>query len=87
MMEELYQLILERNDKETNAFVSIHSANATLLNQIDALQAKCDDLERELVIQKERLRIVRHFAATRPLFFTTRPTAFSSSTRPSRGGH
>ena len=39
------------------------------------------------VIQKERLRIVRHFAATRPLFFTTRPTAFSSSTRPSRGGH
>ena len=55
-MEELYQLILERNDKETNAFVSIHSANATLLNQIDALQAKCDDLERELVIQKERLQ-------------------------------
>jgi autophagy-related protein 16 len=52
-MDGVYQLILERNHRETNPFVAIHSANATLLNQIDALQLKCADLERELVIQKE----------------------------------
>eukprot|EP00980_Cylindrotheca_fusiformis_P006697 scaffold1398_cov116-Cylindrotheca_fusiformis.AAC.14 len=53
-MEDLYQLVLERNNRETNPFAPIHAANATLLNQIDALQAKCSDLERELVIQREK---------------------------------
>jgi autophagy-related protein 16 len=55
-MDDLYQLVLERNNRETNPFLSIHVANATLLNQIDALQAKCAYLERELVIQTERLQ-------------------------------
>jgi autophagy-related protein 16 len=55
-MDDLYQLVLERNNLETNPFLSIHVANATLLNQIDALQAKCAYLERELVIQTERLQ-------------------------------
>jgi autophagy-related protein 16 len=54
-MEDLYQLILERNARETTPFVAIHEANATLWNQIDALQAKCDELERELVVQQDKL--------------------------------
>ena len=52
-MEDLYQLVLERNTRETTPFVAIHEANATLLNQIDALQAKCDELEREFLVQRE----------------------------------
>ena len=54
-MEVLYQLVQERNARETTPFIAIHEANATLLNQIDALQLKCDDLERELVVQQEKL--------------------------------
>lgn len=52
-MEDLYQLVLERNTRETTPFVAIHEANATLLNQIDGLQAKCEELERELLVQRE----------------------------------
>ncbi len=48
-MEELYQLVSERNARETTPFIAIHEANATLLNQIDALQSKCEDQERELL--------------------------------------
>lgn len=51
-MDDLYQLVLERNNRETNPFQPIHIANETLLNQTDALQAKRADLERELVIQQ-----------------------------------
>jgi len=54
-MDVLHQLILERNARETTPFVAIHEANTTLLNQIDALQAKCENLERELVVQQEKL--------------------------------
>jgi autophagy-related protein 16 len=54
-MEVLHQLVLERNARETTSFVEIHEASSTLLNQLDALQAKCDDLERELVVQQEKL--------------------------------
>lgn len=44
-------MILERNARETTPFVDIHQANATLLNQVDALQAKCDELERDLLVK------------------------------------
>ena len=50
-MEALHQLILERNARETTPFVDIHQANATLWKQVDSLQAKCDELEKELVVQ------------------------------------
>ena len=56
-MEELYQLILERNARETTPFVAVHEAHGTLLNQIDALQAKCDELERDLVVEQEKVEI------------------------------
>lgn len=52
-MEELYQLVVERNHRETTPFLAIHEANATLLHQLDALQAKCEELERELLVQRE----------------------------------
>ena len=54
-MEVLCQLVQERNARETAPFIAIHEANESLLNQIDALQSKCDDLERELVVQQEML--------------------------------
>lgn len=54
-MEDLYQLVLERNARETTPFVAVHESNACLLNQIDALQTKCDELERDLVVQREKL--------------------------------
>jgi autophagy-related protein 16 len=41
-------LLLERNDIETIPFLSIHEANAFLLNQVDFLQGKCDVADREL---------------------------------------
>lgn len=53
IMQDLYQLVLERNSQETIPFVAIHEANATLVNQIDALQSKCDELERDLLVQRE----------------------------------
>lgn len=52
-MDGLHQLIIQRNHRETVPFVSIHEANATLLNQIDSLQRKCEDLERDLLVQRE----------------------------------
>jgi autophagy-related protein 16 len=55
MMNELYQQVLERNARETNPFLSIHQANASLLIQIDTLQSKCEGLERDIVAQQQLL--------------------------------
>jgi autophagy-related protein 16 len=55
MMNELYQQVLERNARETTPFISIHQANASLLIQIDALQSKCEGLERDIVAQQQLL--------------------------------
>ena len=46
MFETLHQLLLERNTLETLPFLAVHEANAILLNQVDALQLKCEGLER-----------------------------------------
>jgi autophagy-related protein 16 len=54
-MEEIHRLILKRNAVETSPFLLVHAANATLLNQVDALQTKCDSLERECAEQKQQL--------------------------------
>ena len=54
-MEVLYQLVQERNARETIPFLDVHESNARLMTQIDSLQSKCDSLERELVIQQEKL--------------------------------
>ena len=47
MLETLHQLLLERNTLETLPFLAVHEANAILLNQVDALQLKCEALERQ----------------------------------------
>ena len=51
----IYEQLLERNARETLPFVSVHEANATLLNQIDALQSKCDGYEREVSILQQQV--------------------------------
>lgn len=53
VMDDLYELIKQRNRHETDPFIEIHQANATLVKQINALTSKCGELERELVIAKE----------------------------------
>ena len=55
MLSEIHQKILDRNFRETTPFLSVHEANATLLNQIDALQLKCESLERENSNQQQQL--------------------------------
>ena len=55
MLSEIHQKILDRNIRETTPFLSVHEANATLLNQIDALQLKCESLERENSNQQQQL--------------------------------
>ena len=51
----IYQQLQERNARETLPFVAVHEANATLLNQVDALQKKCDDYEREVSILQQQV--------------------------------
>ena len=52
-LEDIHRKILERNSIETDPFVSVYASNATLWNQVDALQSRCDALERDLVLAKE----------------------------------
>jgi len=52
-LENLHGLIVERNVRETDGFLHVHQANATLLNQVDALREKCEALERQQVIVSE----------------------------------
>ena len=51
----IYQQLQERNARETLPFVAVHEANATLLNQVDALQNKCDDYEREVSVLQQQV--------------------------------
>ena len=55
MMDEIYQLLLQRNAHETTPFLSIHQSNATLLNQVDSLQAKYQLAERQISQLQEEL--------------------------------
>jgi autophagy-related protein 16 len=52
-MEDLYNLIQERNRRETLPFLSIHSSNAYLRNHVDTLQARCESLERQYLEQQQ----------------------------------
>jgi dynactin complex subunit len=54
MMEEIHRKLLERNALETTPFLSVYAANATLLNQVDALQSRCDSLERDLIAARQK---------------------------------
>ena len=52
-METLLALVHERNLRETLPFVDIHADNDRLRHQVEVLQTKCDDLQRQLVLAKE----------------------------------
>jgi len=54
----LYELVQERNARETFPFVAIHDSNTTLLTEADAWQHKCEQLERQVVAQQESLERV-----------------------------
>lgn len=59
MMERLlFNLVQERNERETLPFVAIHDSNATLLKEADAWQYKCEELERQVVAKQEYLESV-----------------------------
>ena len=51
----IYQQLQERNARETEPFVAVHESNATLWNQVDALQRKCDGLEREILALEQQI--------------------------------
>jgi autophagy-related protein 16 len=55
-MTDLKERLLERNARETTPFLSVFEANSTLLNQVDALQARCELAERELSITRQQLQ-------------------------------
>ena len=52
-MEDINNLILERNRRETLPFLSIHSSNAYLQNHVDTLQARCESLEHQYLEQQQ----------------------------------
>jgi len=52
-LEKLHELISTRNEHETDQFTLVHQSNATLLNQVESVQKKCEALEREQVIASE----------------------------------
>jgi autophagy-related protein 16-1 len=54
-MLEIYQQLQQRNARETEPFVSVHEANATLLNQVDALQEKCEEYERDIASLQQQI--------------------------------
>ena len=58
ILTEINNLIVLRNARESTPFVSIHDCNSTLLNLVDDLQRKCDDLEADNVEKKITLERV-----------------------------
>jgi len=80
-MNEMYQLIQARNARETDPFVSIHQANASLLNLTDALEVRCSVAEREVATLRQQLqdaalvkggKVTNHAALTAALKNETR---------------
>lgn len=55
-MNEILQLILERNSRETDPFRSIHEAYASLFNLTDALESRCHTAEREVDTLQQQLQ-------------------------------
>lgn len=55
MTDTIHQQLLQRNALETTPFLSVHASNATLLNQVDALQRQCSAAEREIHTLRQQL--------------------------------
>jgi autophagy-related protein 16 len=59
-MEDVYNLIQERNSYETNPFLSIHASNFSLSNLADALQTSCESLEKQYYLEQQQLLFEAH---------------------------
>ena len=55
-MDEIFQLIQDRNAWETDPFISIYETNASLLNLTDALEVRCIVAEREVANLRQQLQ-------------------------------
>jgi hypothetical protein len=55
MERSLFELVLERNARETTPFVSVYEANASLWKLTDGLQTKLVSAEREIAILRQQL--------------------------------
>lgn len=63
-MDEIYEMLLERNIRETVPFVPIHEAYGTLWNQVDAMGQKAIQTDRELVLLRQHVHELEEEAAT-----------------------
>jgi len=59
-MEDVYNLIQERNSYETIPFLPIHASNFFLSNLADALQTRCESLEKQYYLEQQQLLVEAH---------------------------
>lgn len=59
-MEDVYNLILQRNAYETIPFLPIHASNLSLSNLADALQSRCESLEKQYFLEQQQLLVEAH---------------------------
>eukprot|EP00986_Skeletonema_menzelii_P009647 scaffold4424_cov154-Skeletonema_menzelii.AAC.7 len=59
-MEDVYNLIQERNSYETIPFLSIHAANFSLSSLANALQTSCESLEKQYYLEQQQLLVETH---------------------------
>mmetsp|Transcript_26846 Transcript_26846/g.62758 ORF Transcript_26846/g.62758 Transcript_26846/m.62758 type:complete len:575 (-) Transcript_26846:426-2150(-) len=55
MMDVLYDLVQQRNERETFPFVAIHDSNAALWKEVDTWEHKCGQLEHQIIEKEEYL--------------------------------
>lgn len=56
-MEDVYNLIQQRNAYETTPFLPIHASNIALSNLADTLQARCESLEKQYYLEQQQLLV------------------------------
>lgn len=54
-MQDIYQMILERNERETSPFVAVHESYSNLRLQMDSLQKKYEAAESEMASLRQQL--------------------------------
>jgi autophagy-related protein 16 len=60
IMEDVYNLIQQRNSYETIPFLPIHAANFSLSNLADVLQTRCESLEKQYYLEQQQLLVEAH---------------------------
>ena len=59
-MDDVYNLIQERNSYETIPFLPIYASNLSLSNLADTLQSRCESLEKQYYLEQQRLLLGAH---------------------------